>query len=104
LVNIIPHLEKIFITSNVPKGHAGLLEDWHEGDSSAFERLIPPVYGDLRRIAAVRMRSEPSCATLQPTALVHEAYMRLAGSRVPGWENRSHFFGIARHLMRQILC
>ena len=80
-----------------------LLQDWSAGEESALERLTPLVYQDLRRLAARRLRSESECQTLQPTALVHEAYLRLCGARQPDWENRSHFFGIAARLMRQIL-
>jgi len=79
------------------------LQDWSAGEEKALEKLTPLVYHDLRRLAAGRLRSESDSQTLQPTALVHEAYLRLAGARQPDWENRSHFFGIAARLMRQIL-
>jgi len=64
---------------------------------------MPLVYGELRRLARHYLQRERSDHTLQSTALVHEAYLRLAGGNVPQWQNRAHFFGIAAHLMRQIL-
>jgi len=64
---------------------------------------MPLVYEELRRLAHHYLRQERSDHTLQSTALVHEAYMRLAGQSAPQWQNRAHFFGIAAHLMRQIL-
>src|SRR5689334_18866046 len=80
-----------------------LLSAWRNGDSDALGRLTPLVYRDLRKIAAVRLRTESHAATIQPTALVHEAYIRLAGSRLPHLENRSHFYGIAGRVMSQIV-
>jgi len=80
-----------------------LLEAWKAGDRTALDRLILPVYAELRRIAASCLRREPGTHTLQPTALVHEAYMRLAGTSDPGFSNRAHFLGVAARLMRQIL-
>ena len=64
---------------------------------------MPLVYGELRRLAHHYLQRERSDHTLQSTALVHEAYMRLAGQNPPQWQNRAHFFGIAAHVMRQIL-
>ena len=64
---------------------------------------MPLVYDELRRLANHYLRQERSDHTLQSTALVHEAYLRLAGGKAPQWQNRAHFFGIAAHLMRQIL-
>ena len=80
-----------------------LLEDWAGGDRSALDRLTPVVYGELRRLAAGFLRQQRSNHTLQPTALVHEAYMRLAGEKKLTWKNRAHFFGIAANAMRHIL-
>jgi len=80
-----------------------LLKDWSGGDREALERLMPVVYGELRRLAASYLRSERPGHTLQPTALVHEAYLRLAGQRSVAWANRGHFFGIASRIMRRIL-
>ena len=64
---------------------------------------MPLVYDELRRLADHYLRQERSDHTLQSTALVHEAYLRLAGQNPPQWQNRAHFFGIAAHIMRQIL-
>jgi RNA polymerase sigma factor (TIGR02999 family) len=80
-----------------------LLIDLKNGDSAAVDRLIPLVYDELRRLAAHYLRDEHAAETLQPTALVHEAYLRLVAQAMPDWESRSHFFGVAAHLMRQIL-
>jgi RNA polymerase sigma factor (TIGR02999 family) len=80
-----------------------LLVDWKSGSKEAIDRLTPIVYNELRRLADHYLRDEHAAATLQPTALVHEAYMRLVAQSLPDWESRSHFFGVAAHLMRQIL-
>src|SRR5215470_8734293 len=80
-----------------------LLIDWKNGDSNAVEQLTPIVYGELRRLADHYLRNESAADTLQPTALVHEAYLRLVAQDMPDWQCRSHFFGVAAHLMRQIL-
>jgi RNA polymerase sigma-70 factor, ECF subfamily len=80
-----------------------LLKDWGEGDREALERLMPIVYGELKRLASSYLRSERPDHTLQPTALVHEAYLRLQGQRSVVWSNRAHFFGIAARIMRRIL-
>ena len=80
-----------------------LLADLKNGDPQAVDRLIPIVYDELRRLASRYLRDEHAAATLQPTALVHEAYLKLVGQEMPDWESRSHFYGVAAHLMRQIL-
>ncbi|MGH9721865.1 MAG: sigma-70 family RNA polymerase sigma factor [Bryobacteraceae bacterium] len=80
-----------------------LLADWRRGDRGALDQLTPIVYNELRRLAASYMRSERVDHTLQSTALVHEAYLRLAGGVDIDWENRSHFFGIAAQIVRRIL-
>lgn len=80
-----------------------LLVDLKNGDPQAIDRLIPIVYDELRRLAAHYLRDEHAAATLQPTVLVHEAYLKLVAQDMPDWESRSHFFGVAAHLMRQIL-
>lgn len=80
-----------------------LLVRWRSGDHQALESLMPLVYDELRRLAHHYLRRERSDHTLQSTALVHEAYLRLTGNAPPQWQNRAHFFGIAAHLMRQIL-
>ena len=80
-----------------------LLLDLKNGDPAAVDALIPIVYDELRRLAAYYLRDERAAETLQPTALVHEAYLKLVAQDMPDWESRSHFFGVAAHLMRQIL-
>ena len=73
------------------------------GDSSAARKLLPLVYDELRQLAARKMTQESSDQTLQPTALVHEAWLRLGGDEQPTWENRTHFFCAAAEAMRRIL-
>jgi RNA polymerase sigma factor (TIGR02999 family) len=80
-----------------------LLVEWRLGDQAALDRLIPIVYQELRRVANARLRSESAQHTLQTTALVHEAYLRLVGLDRMTLENRTHFFAMAARLMRQIL-
>jgi RNA polymerase sigma-70 factor (ECF subfamily) len=80
-----------------------LLIEWKQGNRKAVDLLIPIVYDEMRRLAQNYLRDERAADTLQPTALVHEAYLRLVGQSLPDWESRSHFFGVAAHLMRQIL-
>jgi RNA polymerase sigma-70 factor (ECF subfamily) len=81
----------------------GLLREWVGGNQQALADLTPLVYAELRHLAASYLRRERQGHTLQPTALVHEAYMRLVDQNQPNWENRSHFYGVAARLMRQIL-
>ncbi|MCO6436723.1 MAG: sigma-70 family RNA polymerase sigma factor [Phycisphaerae bacterium] len=73
------------------------------GDARASEELLPLVYSELRKLAEARMDKTPPGNTLQPTALVHEAYLRLVGADDPGWDGRHHFFGAAAQAMRDIL-
>lgn len=80
-----------------------MLEAVSQGDREAAEALLPLVYAQLRRLARARMAHLAPGNTLQPTALVHEAYLRVAGRRDPGWNGRGHFFGAAAEAMRQIL-
>ena len=80
-----------------------LLVDWAKGDLRALDELTPLVYRELRQLAARYLRKERSGHTLQPTALVHEAYLRLVCQKNPDWQSRSHFYGVAARLMRQIL-
>ena len=80
-----------------------ILKDWNAGQTDAQERLLPFVYQELKRQARMLMNGERGNHTLQPTALVHEAFMRLAKQTGIDWQNRSHFYGIASRLMRQIL-
>lgn len=80
-----------------------LLGRWRSGDRDALDSLIPLVYEELRRIAQHYLRNERPGHTLQSTALVHEAYVRLIRQDLPQWQNRAHFFAVAAQLMRQIL-
>ena len=80
-----------------------LLRAWSDGDLSARDRLMPLVYEDLRRRAAAHLRRERQNHTLQPTALVHEAYLRLVDQNRAVWQNRAQFFGVASQMMRRIL-
>ncbi len=80
-----------------------LLIEWGRGNPQALDELTPLVYAELRKLAASYLRKERPDHTLQPTALVHEAYLRLVGQENVNWESRSHFFGVAARLMRQIL-
>ncbi|MBI5387563.1 MAG: RNA polymerase subunit sigma [Verrucomicrobia bacterium] len=80
-----------------------VLEAFQKGDPQAAEELLPLVYQELRRLAACKMAGEAPGHTLQPTALVHEAWLRLVGPAQQGWANRAHFFGAAAEAMRRIL-
>jgi RNA polymerase sigma factor (TIGR02999 family) len=80
-----------------------LLVEWRGGNEAALERLIPVVYEELRRVASARLRRERSAHTLQTTALVNEAYLRLVGLDRMALQNRTHFFAMAARLMREIL-
>ena len=80
-----------------------LLRAWRQGDRGALESLIPLVYADLHRMAERRLRDERPGHTLQPTAIVNEAYLRLVGAEGQDWENRAHFFAAAARSMRRIL-
>src|SRR5438309_6364790 len=84
-------------------GVTQLLVRWSNGDQGAAESLLPLVYAELRRLAGSYLRRERSDHTLQPTALVHEAYMKLVDQKQVKWQNRAHFFGIAAQVMRRIL-
>jgi RNA polymerase sigma factor (TIGR02999 family) len=87
------------VTGNITQ----LLIQWRRGDPSALEQLMPLVYEELRRLARQCMRSERACHTLQTTALVNEAYLRLVKSSRVQWQDRAHFFAIASQLMRRVL-
>ena len=80
-----------------------LLDQWSAGDKAAADQIVPILYRELRKVAAARLRSDRSGHTLQPTALVNEAYLKLAGSAPQQFENRAHFLTFASHIMRQIL-
>lgn len=80
-----------------------LLVNWSNGDQSALEQLTPLVYGELRRLAGRYLRRERPDHTLQSTALVHEAFIRMIDQRNVRWQNRAHFFGVAAQMIRRIL-
>lgn len=80
-----------------------LLQSWSDGDREAAERVLPLVYDELRRIALRQLRQERREHTLEATAVVHEAYLRLSGQEGFHWPDRIHFFAFAAHLMRRIL-
>lgn len=79
------------------------LVGYGKGDSAALDRLLPHVYSELKKLAAAQLKRESAGHTLQPTALVHEAYLRLIDQREVQWQNRAHFFGVAAQIMRRIL-
>jgi RNA polymerase sigma factor (TIGR02999 family) len=87
----------------VPKPVTQLLFEWREGDSAARDKLFSLLYGELKQLARGQMGRERIGHTLQPTALVHELYMRLAAQSGVQWQDRAHFFGIAARVLRQIL-
>ncbi len=86
-------------TSEITK----ILQDWNRGDEEAKEKLLPFVYQELKKQARYLMSKERSNHTLQPTALVHEAFIKISEGAGIEWENRRHFYGIVAHVMRQIL-
>jgi RNA polymerase sigma factor (TIGR02999 family) len=91
------------MASSVTHEVTRLLAEWGKGDERAAAQLMPLVYGELRQLAAAYLRRERKGHTLQPTALVHEAYLRLVEQSNPDWESRSHFYGVAARVMRQVL-
>ena len=80
-----------------------LLSSWSQGDEAALDKLMPLVYGELRRLAAAHLRREREHHTLQSTALVNEAFLRLVNQQHVQWRNRAHFYGIAAQMIRRIL-
>jgi RNA polymerase sigma factor (TIGR02999 family) len=86
-----------------PQEITQLLLAWSEGDKEAINRLAPLVYAELHRLAKSYMRREREAQTLQTTALIHEAYLRLIDADLVRWQSRAHFFGVAARIMRQIL-
>ena len=88
-----------------PSGHhiTKLLRAWSQGDQGALDQLMPMVYDDLHRLAQRYMAQERREHTLQPTALVHEAYLRLLDSAHPSWQDKAHFFAVCARIMRRIL-
>lgn len=86
-----------------PHDVTALLGEWSRGNRTALNQLLPLVYAELRRVAARHLRNERPDHTLQPTALVHEVYIRLVDQRQVDWQNRAHFFGVAAQVMRRVL-
>src|SRR6266704_6296171 len=86
-----------------PESVTQLLVDWGRGDQKALDKLLPMVYSELRRLAGNYLRRERQGHTLEPTALVNEAYLKLIDQRNAKWKNRAQFFGVAAQLMRRIL-
>ena len=86
-----------------PQNITQLLVDWSKGDQKALDRLMPLVYSELRRLAGNYLRRERPGHTLQPTALVNEAYLKLIDQKNAKWQNRAQFYGVAAQLMRRIL-
>ena len=80
-----------------------LLQEWSSGQEQALDRLVPQIHQELRKLAASYLRKERPDHTLQPTALVNEAFLKLIDQRAVRWQNRAHFFGIAAQAMRRIL-
>ena len=80
-----------------------LLRRWSNGDNEVLDQLMPLVYGELRLMARRYMGQQPSGHTLQTTALIHEAYLRLVGQKEARWQNRAHFFAVAAEMSRRIL-
>jgi RNA polymerase sigma factor (TIGR02999 family) len=91
------------VPESAPSEISLLLEAWSRGDQSAFEKLVPVVYGELHRLAHRYMAREQFERTLQTTALVNEAYLRLVDANRVQWQNRTHFFAISAQIMRRIL-
>jgi RNA polymerase sigma factor (TIGR02999 family) len=95
------------VTPNTPPPESSdvtaLLIEWSRGDAGALERLLPLIYDECRRIASWQLRREHRDHTLDPTALVHEAYLRLVDQRRASWGNRAQFFGVVGQVMRRIL-
>jgi len=100
----MPDTSKATVSNSTPAGEITLLLQRAErGDAQAASRILPLVYSELRKLAAAKMARENAGQTLQPTALVHEAWLRLGGEAQPGWKNRAHFFAAAAEAMRRIL-
>jgi RNA polymerase sigma factor (TIGR02999 family) len=100
LILFLDHRRRSLTTS---RDITALLGEWSRGNRSALNQLLPLVYAELRGIAGRQLRSERANHTLQPTALVHEVYLRLVDQRQVDWQNRAHFFGVAAQVMRRIL-
>ena len=91
------------MTARTPEGVTLLLQKWSDGDREALDELMPLVYDELRRLAGGYLRRERPDHTLQPTALVNEAYMQMVGQHHARWQNRAQFIGVAAQMMRRIL-
>lgn len=91
------------MNDNPPGEITQMLLDMTEGNRDVVDRILPHIYDELRRLAGSYLRRERAGHTMQPTALVHEAYMKLIDQRCVKWQNRAHFFGIAAQVMRRIL-
>ena len=91
------------MNSDSPPDVTQILKDWSDGDATAPEKLMPLVYEELRRLARGYLARERADHTLQATALVHEAYLRMVGETRLSWKDRAHFYGVAARLMRRIL-
>jgi RNA polymerase sigma factor (TIGR02999 family) len=91
------------IDESSPATVTQLLIAWSDGREDALDKLLPLVYDELRRIASGCLRREAAGSALQPTALIHEAYIRLVDQRRVRWRNRAHFYGVAAHIMRRIV-
>jgi RNA polymerase sigma factor (TIGR02999 family) len=91
------------VSSDLPPDVTQILKDWSGGDVAAPEKLMPLVYEELRRLARNYITRERADHTLQATALVHEAYLRMVDEKRVSWQNRAHFYGMAARLMRRIL-
>lgn len=79
-----------------------LLRDWRAGDTTALDKMMPIIYGELRRLARAQLRRDPAAHSVQPTVLVHDAYLQLLGARVD-WHDRTHFLSVAARVMRRVL-
>lgn len=91
------------MTTLSPLDVTELLHEWRQGDKSAFDKLMPLVYDEMRRIAHRYMQKERDGHTLQTTALINEAYVRLVGQQKIEWQNRAHFFAVTAQVMRHVL-
>ncbi len=91
------------MTTTSPQDVTRLLQDWSKGNRTALADLMPLVYDELHHLASRYLRRERAGHTLQTTALVHEAYLRLIDQNRVSWQNRAHFFGVAAQMMRRIL-
>ena len=94
---------RLFLYSGSVSEITRILTAIEQGDAKSTDELLPVVYNELRRLAAYKMANEPAGHTLQPTALVHEAWLKLVDSPAQSWQNRAHFFGAAAEAMRRLL-